>query len=456
MDEGMRVKEGENTMGNYTREEVLQMAEDEDVEFIRLQFTDMFGTLKNIAITARELPRALDNEYVVDSSYIAGIAGEKEPDMYLHPDYNTFTILPWRPQQGKVARLLCDIYRSDGTPLEKSPRYILKQVVEMAAKEGYVCEVDPECEFFLFHTDDNGVPTTLTHEKAGYLDISPLDLGENARRDMVMTLEDMGFEIESSHHEKAPGQHEIDFRYAGAMETADRIVTFKTAVRSIAKRFGLYATFMPKPKAGTAGSGMHINISLFQDGKNIFSDPEAEDGLSQEAKWFMGGIMAHVKGMCAVTNPLVNSYKRLTSGCDAPRDIIWTTKNHNTLLRIPFMRGEDTRIELRFPDPSANAYLTIALCMAAGLDGIAKHLDPGAESARLFASRTEAEKAAAGIDHLPDTLREAATFMEEDSFVKMVLGQEFVDLYVEAKKAEWNEYMSQVSEWEVDKYLYRT
>lgn len=443
-------------MGNYTREEVLQMAEDEDVEFIRLQFTDMFGTLKNIAITARELPRALDNEYVVDSSYIAGIAGEKEPDMYLHPDYNTFTILPWRPQQGKVARLLCDIYRSDGTPLEKSPRYILKQVVEMAAKEGYVCEVDPECEFFLFHTDDNGVPTTLTHEKAGYLDISPLDLGENARRDMVMTLEDMGFEIESSHHEKAPGQHEIDFRYAGAMETADRIVTFKTAVRSIAKRFGLYATFMPKPKAGTAGSGMHINISLFQDGKNIFSDPEAEDGLSQEAKWFMGGIMAHVKGMCAVTNPLVNSYKRLTSGCDAPRDIIWTTKNHNTLLRIPFMRGEDTRIELRFPDPSANAYLTIALCMAAGLDGIAKHLDPGAESARLFASRTEAEKAAAGIDHLPDTLREAVAFMEEDSFVKMVLGQEFVDLYVEAKKAEWNEYMSQVSEWEVDKYLYRT
>ena len=443
-------------MGNYTREEVLQMAEDEDVEFIRLQFTDMFGTLKNIAITARELPRALDNEYVVDSSYIAGIAGEKEPDMYLHPDYNTFTILPWRPQQGKVARLLCDIYRSDGTPLEKSPRYILKQVVEMAAKEGYVCEVDPECEFFLFHTDDNGIPTTLTHEKAGYLDISPLDLGENARRDMVMTLEDMGFEIESSHHEKAPGQHEIDFRYAGAMETADRIVTFKTAVRSIAKRFGLYATFMPKPKAGTAGSGMHINISLFQNGKNIFSDPEAEDGLSQEAKWFMGGIMAHVKGMCAVTNPLVNSYKRLTSGCDAPRDIIWTTKNHNTLLRIPFMRGEDTRIELRFPDPSANAYLTIALCMAAGLDGISKHLDPGAESARLFASRTEAEKAAAGIDHLPDTLREAATFMEEDSFVKMVLGQEFVDLYVEAKKAEWNEYMSQVSEWEVDKYLYRT
>ena len=439
-----------------TREEILQMVEEEDVEFIRLQFTDMFGTLKNVAVTATQLQYMKDNRYLIDGSCMYGELRNGEEDMYLCPDLDTFVILPWRPQQGKVARLLCDVCRADGTPLAVSPREILKKTMEKVEKEGYTFHIDPECEFFLFHEDENGVPTTVTHEKAGYMDISPLDLGENARRDMVMTLEDMGFEIESSHHEKAPGQHEIDFRYAGAMETADRIVTFKTAVRSIAKRFGLYATFMPKPKAGTAGSGMHINISLFQNGKNIFSDPEAEDGLSQEAKWFMGGIMAHVKGMCAVTNPLVNSYKRLTSGCDAPRDIIWTTKNHNTLLRIPFMRGEDTRIELRFPDPSANAYLTIALCMAAGLDGIAKHLDPGAESARLFASRTEAEKAAAGIDHLPDTLREAVAFMEEDSFVKMVLGQEFVDLYVEAKKAEWNEYMSQVSEWEVDKYLYRT
>ena len=376
--------------------------------------------------------------------------------MYLRPDLDTFCILPWHHQHGHIARLICDVYKPDGTPFEGDPRYLLRKTLQEAADMGYRFNVGPECEFFLFNTDEYGHPTTNTYDAAGYFDMGPSDVGESCRRDICLTLEDMGFEIESSHHEKAPGQHEIDFRYAGAMETADRIVTFKTAVRSIAKRFGLYATFMPKPKAGTAGSGMHINISLFQDGKNIFSDPEAEDGLSQEAKWFMGGIMAHVKGMCAVTNPLVNSYKRLTSGCDAPRDIIWTTKNHNTLLRIPFMRGEDTRIELRFPDPSANAYLTIALCMAAGLDGIAKHLDPGAESARLFASRTEAEKAAAGIDHLPDTLREAVAFMEEDSFVKMVLGQEFVDLYVEAKKAEWNEYMSQVSEWEVDKYLYRT
>lgn len=257
-------------MGNYTRDEVLQMAEDEDVEFIRLQFTDMFGTLKNIAITARELPRALDNEYVVDSSYIAGIAGEKEQDMYLHPDYDTFTILPWRPQQGKVARLICDIYRCDGTPLEKSPRYILKQVVDMAAEEGYICEVDPECEFFLFHTDDNGVPTTLTHEKAGYLDISPLDLGENARRDMVLTLEDMGYEVESSHHETAPAQHEIDFKFTGANEMADCVMTFKMAVRTIAKRHGLHATFMPKPRAEVNGSGMHIHFALYKDGQKYF------------------------------------------------------------------------------------------------------------------------------------------------------------------------------------------
>ena len=441
---------------HYSKDDIIRMVEEEDVDFIRLQFTDTFGNLKNMAVTSNQLELVLDNRYTFDGAAINGFDTENVDELILVPDLDTFAIFPWRPQRGRVARFICDVMNPDGSPFMADSRFILSQVAKEAKEMGYTFNVSPESEFFLFDTDENGEPTTHTNEKGGFFDISPLDLGENARRDMVMTLEDMGFEIESSHHEKAPGQHEIDFRYAGAMETADRIVTFKTAVRSIAKRFGLYATFMPKPKAGTAGSGMHINISLFQNGKNIFSDPEAEDGLSQEAKWFMGGIMAHVKGMCAVTNPLVNSYKRLTSGCDAPRDIIWTTKNHNTLLRIPFMRGEDTRIELRFPDPSANAYLTIALCMAAGLDGISKHLDPGAESARLFASRTEAEKAAAGIDHLPDTLREAVAFMEEDSFVKMVLGQEFVDLYVEAKKAEWNEYMSQVSEWEVDKYLYRT
>ena len=434
-------------MGNYTREEVLQMAEDEDVEFIRLQFTDMFGTLKNIAITARELPRALDNEYVVDSSYIAGIAGEKEPDMYLHPDYNTFTILPWRPQQGKVARLICDIYRCDGTPLEKSPRYILKQVVDMAAEEGYICEVDPECEFFLFHTDDNGNPTTVTHEQAGYLDISPLDLGENARRDMVLTLEDMGMEVESSHHEAAPAQHEIDFRYGEIRKIADCITTFKMAVRIVAKRHGLHATFMPKPKAEVNGSGMHIQFSLIKDGKNVFESSQNHGELSQEAYYFIGGLLAHSKEMALITNPIVNSYKRLVPGYDAPTELTWTENNQNSLVRIPVTRGEGIRVELRSPDTSANPYVVLAICLAAGLDGIKNKITP-TKSSNLETKGQQAE-------HLPSTLKEAIDYFEESSWVKEVLGEEFCDQYITAKKNEWLRYTRQVTDWEIAEYLYR-
>ena len=444
---------------------------DEDVDLVKLQFTDIFGQCKMVQMTRRQAEKAMKEGYAINRFALgglqkAGIEGAAAPEyltdqsesveLYLKPDASTYQVLPWDSGQENVARVICQVCNADGTPSWTDWRHILQETVKRAEKMGLDFDFDFQCEFYLFHTDDDGRPTTVTHEVAGYYDAGPIDLAEGVRRDMVLSLEEAGFAVESTHHGLTAGQHSFVLPARRGIEAADYLQTFKAAVKRIAKRHGLHATFMPKPKAGTAGSGMHINISLFQNGKNIFSDPEAEDGLSQEAKWFMGGIMAHVKGMCAVTNPLVNSYKRLTSGCDAPRDIIWTTKNHNTLLRIPFMRGEDTRIELRFPDPSANAYLTIALCMAAGLDGIAKHLDPGAESARLFASRTEAEKAAAGIDHLPDTLREAVAFMEEDSFVKMVLGQEFVDLYVEAKKAEWNEYMSQVSEWEVDKYLYRT
>lgn len=297
-------------MGNYTREEILQMAEEEDVEFIRLQFTDMFGTLKNIAITARELPRALDNRCIVDGSFIAGIAGESEPDMYLRPDLDTFAILPWRPQQGKVARLLCDIYCPDGTPHERSPRYILKKTAREAKKEGYTCLVDPECEFFLFHTDDNGVPTTVTHEKAGYLDVSPVDLGENARRDIVLNLEDMGIEVESSHHETAPAQHEVDFKYGEVRTIADRIMSFKMTVRTIAKRHGLHATFMPKPRAEVNGSGMHIHFSLFKDGRNVFVNPGNPQELSEEAYYFVGGLLAHSKEMALITNPMVEMVQK--------------------------------------------------------------------------------------------------------------------------------------------------
>ena len=442
-------------MGNYTIEEVLKMAEDEDVELILHQFKDMFGTLKNIAITARELPRALDNEYVVDSSYIAGIAGEKEPDMYLHPDYNTFTILPWRPQQGKVARLLCDIYRSDGTPLEKSPRYILKQVVEMAAKEGYVCEVDPECEFFLFHTDDNGVPTTLTHEKAGYLDISPLDLGENPRRDMVLNLEDMGYEIESSHHETAPAQHEIDFKFSGANEMADCVMTFKMAVRTIAKRHGLHATFMPKPRAEVNGSGMHIHFALYKDGKNLFADDNYKLGLSQEAYYFIAGIMEHMREMTAITNPLVNSYKRLVPGYEAPIYIAWSAKNRSPLVRIPSARGAGTRVELRCPDPTANPYLAMAVCLKAGLDGIKRQLPlvPSVDS-NIF-ELTREEKKARHIESLPANLREAVLCMRDSDFMKEALGEHIFTRYTSAKLDEWNEYTRQVTDWEISNYLYK-
>ena len=439
-------------MGNYTREEVLQMAEDEDVEFIRLQFTDMFGTLKNIAITARELPRALNNECVVDGSFIAGIAGEKEPDMYLYPDLDTFTILPWRPQQGKVARLLCDIYTPDGKPNERSSRYILERTAAMAEQKGYTCYIDPECEFFLFHTDDNGVPTTLTHEKAGYLDISPVDLGENARRDMVLNLENMGMEIESSHHETAPAQHEIDFRCDEIRKMADHIMTFKMAVRTIAKRHGLHATFMPKPKVDANGSGMHIRFSLFKEGRNIFVDPKNPQELSEDAYYFVGGLLAHSREMAVITNPVVNSYKRLVPGYEAPTELTWTTNNQNSLIRIPGARGEHTGIELRSPDAAANPYLVFACCLAAGLDGIEKKTYPTKSSNR---SMSESDQKAMNIGNLPENLREAVEEFENSQWMKEILGKEFCEEYTAAKKKEWLRYTRQVTQWEIEEYLYR-
>ena len=281
-------------MNNYTREDILRMVEEEDVGFIRLQFTDIFGTMKNIAITTSQLEKALDNEIMFDGSSIEGFARVEESDMYLYPNLNTFEIFPWRPQQGKVARLICDVYKPDGTPYESDPRYILKKVMEDAKEMGYEFNVGPELEFFLFHTDDDGLPTTLSHESAGYFDLGPLDLGENARRDMVLTLEDMGFEIESSHHEAAPAQHEIDFRYDEALTTADNIMTFKLTVRTVAKRHGLHATFMPKPNYGKKGSAMFFNMFLSKDGENIFSDPDEEYGLSKTAYYFMGGIKVNL------------------------------------------------------------------------------------------------------------------------------------------------------------------
>ncbi|MDD7051392.1 MAG: glutamine synthetase family protein [Lachnospiraceae bacterium] len=430
-----------------TKEDILALLEEEDVEFVRLQFTDMFGNLKNAAVTARQLERVLDHDYAFDSCAMFNQNGGKGEDIYLKPDLDTFVILPWRPQQGKVARLLCDVYTQSGEPYEMSSRRILQKVIDEAKKKGYTFFVDPECEFFLFHTDENGMPTALTHEQAGYMDVGPVDLGENARREMVLTLEEMGFEIESSHHEAAPAQHEIDFQEAEALAMADSIVTFKSAVRSIARRFGLHVTFMPKPKSGVAGSGLHLNFSLYKEGKNLFSLGEKGE-VSQEALMFMGGIMAHAKAICAISNPLVNSYKRLITGFDAPLEMLWTVGNQNAMLRLRNRRGENSKIELRFPDPSSNPYLVIALALAAGMDGIDRRLNPGKEANALMAD-------AGQVETLPMSLREAVGYLRQDKLLEQVLGQEFTDIYCKAKMQEWNTYMAQVSDWEVETYLNR-
>ena len=407
-------------MGRYTKQDIIRMVEEEDVEFIRLQFTDMFGTLKNIAITSSQLEKALNNECMFDGSSIEGFVRIEESDMYLHPDPDTFVIFPWRPQQGKVARIICDICTIDHTPFLGDPRYILQKMIKEAEELGYRFDVGPECEFFLFHTDDDGQPTTISHEKAGYFDLGPVDLGENARRDMVLTLEDMGYEIEASHHEVAPAQHEIDFKYDEALVTADNIMTFKLAVKTIAKRHGLFASFMPKPKYGINGSGMHINMSLAKDGKNIFSDPSDKNGLSREAYWFIGGIMKHMKGMTAITNPLVNSYKRLVPGYEAPVYIAWSATNRSPLIRIPSSRGEHTRIELRCPDPSANPYLALAVCLRAGLDGIVNHIDPPESVDCNIFDLTEEERKSRGIEAVPASLREAVSELEKDELIRDV------------------------------------
>ena len=442
-------------MSKYTKKDIIRLVEEEDVEFIRLQFTDMFGTMKNVAITSNQLEKALENECMFDGSSIEGFVRIEESDMYLYPDLDTFAIFPWRPQQGKVARIICDVYRPDGKPFAGDPRYVLHRVVKEAKEMGYTLNVGPECEFFLFHTDDDGQPTTISHEKAGYFDLGPIDLGENARRDMVLTLEDMGFEIEASHHEAAPAQHEIDFKYDEAIATADNIMTFKLAVKTIAKRHGLFASFMPKPKYGINGSGMHINMSLEKDGKNIFFDENDQMQLSKEAYYFIGGIMEHVKGMTAITNPLVNSYKRLVPGYEAPIYIAWSATNRSPLIRIPAARGEGTRVELRCPDPSANPYLALAVCLAAGLDGIRKQIMPPAAVVKNVYEMRLDEKKAEGIEALPATLSEAVDELEKDEYILEVLGDHISRNYIAAKRTEWAEYTSQVTDWEIEQYLYK-
>ncbi|MGN0160764.1 MAG: type I glutamate--ammonia ligase [Lachnospiraceae bacterium] len=440
-------------MSKYTKQDIIRMVEEEDVEFIRLQFTDIFGKLKNVAITKSQLEKALNNKCMFDGSSIEGFVRIEESDMYLYPDLDSFVIFPWRPQQGKVARLICDVYGTDGKPFEGDPRYVLRRAIKDAADMGYTFNVGPECEFFLFLTDEDGRPTTDTLDKAGYFDLGPSDLGENVRRDMVLTLEDMGFEIEASHHECAPAQHEIDFKYDEAMAAADKIMTFKLAVKTIAKRHGLYATFMPKPKYGVAGSGMHINMSLFKDGQNAFNDPEDANGLSETAYHFIAGIMEHMNGIAAITNPLVNSYKRLVPGYEAPIYVAWSAKNRSPLVRIPASRGAGTRTELRCPDSAANPYLALAVCLEAGLDGIRRKLTPPKSVDCNIFELTEEEKREMGITSLPENLGQAIEGLEKDKFIQEVLGEHISGKYIEAKKNEWALFNEYVSDWEIDRYL---
>ncbi|MFZ7133640.1 MAG: type I glutamate--ammonia ligase [Eubacteriales bacterium] len=436
-----------------TKQEVLQKAEELGIEFIHLQFTDLTGVMKNMSITMEQLEKALDGEIMFDGSSIDGFARIEESDMYLQPDLDTFVVFPWKPQVGREARLICDIINPDGTPFIGCPRNILKKMVAEAKALGYTMYVGPECEFFLFEVGEDGNTTLKTHDNAGYFDLAPVDLGESARRDMVLTLKEMGFEIEASHHEVAPGQHEIDFKYADALKAADNIMTFKMVVRVIAQRHGLHATFMPKPIYGINGSGMHTNQSLFKDEKNAFYDENGEYQLSETAYQYIAGLIKHARAMAALTNPTVNSYKRLVPGYEAPVNIAWSPRNRSPLIRIPAKRGPSTRVEMRNPDPSANPYLSLAANLAAGLDGIKNDLQvPPPVFSNVYHMSNE-EKDHKGIESLPGTLIEAIEELKKDELLMNVLGDHAQVKYIEAKTQEWDDYRTKVSQWELDTYL---
>ena len=439
-------------MNNYTKADILKIAKEKEVRFVRLQFTDILGSIKNVAISVSQLEKALDNQCMFDGSSIEGFVRIEESDMKLHPDYNSFALFPWR-ENNSVARLICDVYKPDGTPFHGSPRQVLKNVLDEAKELGYTFNVGPECEFFLFRNDDQGKPTLQTFDDAGYFDMGPVDPGEDVRRDIVLNLEQMGFEIEASHHECARGQHEIDFKYGDALTTADRVMTFKLAVKTIAHKHGLHATFMPKPIFGIAGSGMHINISMAKDGKNVFCDESDKNGLSSTAYSFIAGIMEHIKGMTAITNPLVNSYKRLVPEFEAPVYIAWSAQNRSPLIRVPASRGQGTRVELRSADPSANPYLALAVTIAAGLDGVKKGLvPPPAVDGNIYAM-SDAQRKKHKIEMLPTSLECAITELKKDKLICNTLGEHILEKYVEAKELEWQNYKTRISQWEIDEYL---
>jgi len=436
-----------------TKQEVLERARELGVQFVRLQFTDILGVMKNVAIPVQSLPKALNGEIMFDGSSIEGFVRIEEEDMYLDPDPDTFQVFPWSQPEARTARLMCDIKNPDGSPFAGCPRSALKRVLQEARDMGYQVMVGPEPEFFLFQYDKEGKPTVKTTDEAGYFDLSPVDLGEDARREVVLALEAMGFEIEATHHEVAPGQHEIDFRQADALVTADNIATFRFVVRTVARKNGFHATFMPKPIAGVNGSGLHLHQSLYQGGDNAFFDPKQPNGLSRVMLRYISGLMAHAKAFTAITNPLINSYKRLVPGYEAPVYIAWSMANRSPMIRVPASRGAGTRIELRSPDPSCNPYLALAVTIRAGLDGLKHKYEIPAPITRNIYRMHESERRELGIENLPESLAEALDHLENDPVVWEALGDHIASRFIEAKRVEWDVYRHEVHDWELEQYL---
>lgn len=443
-------------MASKTREEILQEAKDQNVRFIRLMFTDINGVIKNVEIPVSQLGKALDNNMMFDGSSIDGFVRIEESDMYLVPDYDTWLVFDWKEtdQDAKIARLICDIELPLRRPFAGDPRSNLKRVMKKMHDMGFThFNLGPEPEFFLFKLDAEGEPTQILNDNGGYFDLAPTDLAENCRRDIVLELEDHGFEIEASHHECAPGQHEIDWKYLDAVEACDSIQTFKLIVKSVARRHNLHATFMPKPIFGIAGSGMHCNLSLFNEEGNAFYDPTTESGLSQTALYFIGGILKYAKAFTAVCNPTVNSYKRLVPGYEAPVYIAWSTQNRSPLVRIPASRGNSTRVEIRSVDPCANPYLALAVLLQAGLDGIEHQIMPPAPVDRNIYAMTSTERMNEGVEDLPATLREAIQEMKQEPVVLEALDEHIAQNFITSKTMEYVAYEKHVSEWEMDKYF---
>lgn len=416
---------------NTTVKEVLQFVEENDVKFIRLAFCDPFGTQKNIAIMPDELPGAFEYGVSIDAVAIKAFRDVTQSDLLLYPDPATLTVLPWRPGPGRVVRFFCDIKNPDGSVFAHDSRYLLKDVIRQYEELGYVCKIGAECEFYLFKTDENGEPTQVTLDRGGYLDIAPLDKGENIRREMALCLEEMGIHVESSHHEQGPGQNEIDFKFSDALSTADNLLTFKSVVKAIAARNGLFASFMPKPLLSEPGSGLHVNLSISQNGYNIFKN--STQGHSDIAESFIAGILAKTPEITMFLNPLCNSYERL-GRFEAPKYVSWSYQNRSQLVRIPAAMGERVRMELRSPDPSINPYLAFALIMGAGLEGIKSNMElPKSVDANLY---TADESITGTLTRLPDSLEKAIELASDSSLVKSVIGEELLSRVITIKKEE--------------------